>query len=134
MRMDDQELGRRFAELRGEDEASAPAFDAAMDDSRFRGNDGRARGHDGRARGNGRRLRRSTLILAAAAIALVAAGVFTNGRGRNLVSAQAVAEWRPNTDVLLPARQRTLFEMMPPLSTSVLDTVLRWNTNQRITR
>jgi hypothetical protein len=110
--MDENELRRRFEELREADNYRAPGFPQTY---------GRAR-----ARGALRRtsLRRQLVIGAAAAVAIAA---LTLAYGRSFSPSAAtpvIATWRAPTDVLLQTPGSELLSEMPALGTSILDAMI----------
>lgn len=108
MTLDDDGLRRRFDELRSADRLRAPAFDAVLTGPR------------GAAR---RSYRVRPLMLAAAAI-VVTAGVWRGMRDASVLAAPPIVAWRPATDMLLPTTASALLGEMPPLRSSVLDSIL----------
>jgi hypothetical protein len=117
-RRTDEEIERRFAEVRLNDAAGAPAFRDTL---------GR-RGEIKRSRP-----RASTWLVAIALLALVSFGAFRFWTGRGEMP-QDITQWRASSDVLLAMGGSPLNRPMPPLGTSVLDSVLRWNPDMRISR
>lgn len=114
--MDEQDLKSHFAELRGADATKAPAFSAALDS---------AHAAQRPARGGAEfRLRGVRLVLATAVLALIVAGVSYSRRDVVEVPEQSILEWRARSDALLAIARPDVFKMMPPLRSSVLDTVL----------
>lgn len=112
MTMDDNELRRRFTELREADRDRAPAFAQIY---------GRAR-----ARASLRRTPHiRPLVLAAAAVVVIAALSLAYGRSNtSSTTTPAIATWRAPTDVLLQTPGSELLGVMPALSKSILDEMI----------
>ena len=123
--MDENELRRRFAELRDADREGAPDFvhtydRACMDPIwRLQGNPGRT------ARASRRpRLRVRRLVIAAAA-AVVLAVLINRARSMSRYEVTPeVASWRAPTDVLLDTPGSELLGTMPALGESILDKMI----------
>ena len=110
--IDDNELRRRFTELREADRNRTPGFARTYGDARAR------------------RSRRATrgvrpLVLAAAAVVVIAALSLAYGRSTTpSTTTPAIATWRPPTDVLLQTPGSELLGDMPALGASVLDKMI----------
>ena len=110
--IDDDELRRRFAELREADRNRTPGFARTYGDARAR-----------RSRRATRGLR--PLVLAAAAVVVIAALSLAYGRSVSQSEAPtAIATWRPPTDVLLQTPGSELLGVMPALGKSILDEMI----------
>jgi hypothetical protein len=112
MTMDENELRRRFTELREADRDRGPAFAQIY----------------GRARTRAR-LRRTPrvrpLVLAAAAVVVIVALSLAYGRSTTpSTNTPAIATWRAPTDVLLQTPGSELLGVMPALSKSILDEMI----------
>jgi hypothetical protein len=126
---DDEQLRQRFAELRRVDRAAAPKFGTALQSAPTAPT---ARtSHAARAsvsQGGARRLRRGTLAFVAALIAAVAFGVSQFSTSQPHAAAEPplrIAAWRAGSDALLESTPHEIFGMIPPLRSSVLDTLIR---------
>jgi hypothetical protein len=109
--MDENELRRRFAELREVDRDRAPGF---------------AQTH-GRARSSSRgpTLRPRALVIGAAAAVAIAAIWLAQTRSFSPPAATpAIATWRAPTDVLLQTPGSELLGEMPALGRSILDEMI----------
>ena len=122
--MDENELRRRFAELRDADREGAPDFvhtydRACMDPIwRLQGNLGR------KSRSSRRpRLRVRRLVIGAAA-AVVLAVLMNRARSLSPEVTPEVASWRAPTDVLLDTPGSELLGTMPALCESILDKMI----------
>ena len=122
--MDENELRRRFAELRDADREGAPDFvhtydRACMDPIwRLQGNLGR------KSRSSRRpRLRVRRLVIGAAA-AVVLAVLMNRARSLSPEVTPEVASWRAPTDVLLDTPGSELLGTMPALGESILDKMI----------
>lgn len=122
--MDENELRRRFAELRDADREGAPDFvhtydRACMDPIwRLQGNLGR------KSRSSRRpRLRVRRLVIGAAA-AVVLAVLINRARSLSPEVTPEVASWRAPTDVLLDTPGSELLGTMPALGESILDKMI----------
>jgi hypothetical protein len=110
--IDDNELRRRFTELREADRNHTPGFARTYGDARARGSRRRMRG-----------LR--PLVLAAAAVVVIAALSLAYGRSTTPSTiTPAIATWRAPTDVLLQTPGSELLGVMPALSKSILDEMI----------
>ena len=110
--IDDNELRRRFTELREADRNRTPGFARTYGDARARGSRRRMRG-----------LR--PLVLAAAAVVVIAALSLAYGRSTTTsTTTPAIATWRAPTDVLLQTPGSELLGVMPALSKSILDEMI----------
>jgi hypothetical protein len=107
----DQDLWRRFADLRDRDHVNAPSFERAMNSRR--------------AHGAKRAYNRRNIALLAGGAAVVIAAVMVARGNRPLVPIEEVSQWRPSSDVLLTMGTSSLLTSMPLLNTSVLDTIIR---------
>jgi ferric-dicitrate binding protein FerR (iron transport regulator) len=124
--MDENELRRRFGELRDADRESAPDFAGTYDRART---DPTSRlqespHHDIRSARRPRFRVRPLAIAAAAAVLVVA--VWT-GRARFFSpsgATSAIATWRAPTDVLLDTPGSELLGAMPALGESILDKMI----------
>jgi hypothetical protein len=74
------------------------------------------------------------LLVATALLGVASFGAFRFWAGGGDTPQQDITQWRANSDVLLAMGRPPLLKPMPPLGTSVLDTVLRWNSNGGIAR
>ena len=116
--MDENELRRRFAELREADQERAPGFAHIY---------GRAQA---RARARARQSWRATrrvrplVIGAAAAVALAAIGLTYSRSVSPSAVAPEIVTWRAPTDVLLRTPGSELLGAMPALGASVLDKMI----------
>ncbi len=110
---DERELRGRFVDLRRHDEDAAPSFAALIRKSRH-----------AKVKTTVTRPRRSLLLLGACAAAFAIVAVWSSHRANSAPTPQDIAEWRPRSDALLDGARRTLLVEMPPLSASVLDTIL----------
>jgi hypothetical protein len=109
--MDENEIRRRFAQLRDSDRERAPSFTRTY---------GRAR-----ARRSWRAMPRVRPVVIAAAAAVVIAAVWLE-RARSFspsAPAPTIATWRAPTDVFLRTPGSELLGTMPALGASVLDTM-----------
>ena len=108
----ENELRRRFAQLREADKDRAPGFAQTY---------GRARApKSGRAP-----LRVWPLVFGAAAAVVIAALSLAYGRSFSPAAATpAIATWRAPTDVLLQTPGSELLGAMPALGTSILDEII----------
>ena len=117
--MDDNELRRRFTELREADRNRTPGFARTYGDARAR------------------RSRRATrgvrpLVLAAAAVVVIAALSLAYGRSTTpSTTTPPIATWRAPTDVLLQTPGSELLADMPALGASVLDKMIPTTTSNR---
>ena len=109
----ERELRGRFSDLRRQDEGAAPAFVALIRRSRH------AKVKPAIPRPHG-----SLLLLGACAAAFVIVAVWSSHRANRVLAPQNIVEWRPRSDALLDGARRTLLIAMPPLTASVLDTIL----------
>ena len=110
--MDENELRRRFAQLREADRDRAPSFAQTY---------GHARARDGRRP----TLRVRPLVISAAAAVLVAAIWLAHERSLSpAITTPEIANWRAPTDVLLQTPGSELLGAMPALGASVLDTMI----------
>jgi len=124
--MDENELRRRFAELRDADQASAPPFARTYGRGRT---DPTSRlqespSYDARSARRHRLRVRPLTIAAAAAVLIVAVWM---GRARSLSPGDGnpeIATWRAPTDVLLDTPGSELLGTMPALGESVLDKMI----------
>ena len=116
--IDDNELRRRFTELREADRNRIPGFARTYGDAR--------------ARRSGRTMRGlRPLVLAAAAVVVIAALSLAYGRSTTpSTTAPAIATWRPPTDVLLQTPGSELLGDMPALGASVLDKMIPTTSNR----
>jgi len=116
--IDDNELRRRFAELREADKHRTPGFARMYGD---------ARAH--RSRRSLRGLR--PLVLAAAAAVVIAALSLAYGRSTTQpTTTPPIATWRAPTDVLLQTPGSELLGVMPALSKSILDEMIPTTSNK----
>ena len=116
--IDDNELRRRFTELREADRNRTPGFARTYGDARAR-----------RSRGATRSLR--PLVLAAAAVVVIAALSLAYGRSTTRsTTTPAIATWRPPTDVFLQTTGSELLADMPALGASVLDKMIPTTSNR----
>lgn len=116
--IDDNELRRRFTELREADRNRTPGFARMYGDARAR-----------RGRPTMRGLR--PLVLAAAAVVVIAALSLAYGRSVSHSEAPtAIATWRPPTDVLLQTPGSALLGEMPALTKSILDEMIPTPSNK----
>ena len=113
--IDDNELRRRFTELREADRNRAPGFAYTF---------GRARAR------NLRRTPRLRPLVIAAAVVVVALSL-AYGRSVSRSEAPAIATWRAPTDVLLQTPGSELLSEMPALGASVLDKMIPTTTSNR---
>jgi hypothetical protein len=110
--MDENELRRRFTELREADKDRAPAFAQTY-----------GRAHAFRRQRATPRLR--PLLITAAAIVVIAALSLAYGRSTTpSTTTPAIATWRAPTDVLLQTPGSELLGVMPALSKSILDEMI----------
>ena len=110
--MDENELRRRFAQLREADQERAPSFTHTY---------GRARSRQSR----GATLRVRTLVLGVAATVAIAALWIARTRSFSPPDpTPTIATWRAPTDVFLPTSGGEVLRAMPALGTSVLDTMI----------
>jgi hypothetical protein len=110
--MDDNELRRRFTELRKADSDRAPGFAQTY-----------VRAHTMRSQRATRRFR--PLLITAAAIVVIAALSLAYGRSTTTsTTTPAIATWRAPTDVLLQTPGSELLGVMPALSKSILDEMI----------
>jgi hypothetical protein len=117
--MDDNELRRRFTELREADRNRTPGFARTYGDARAR-----------RSRRTVRGVR--PLVLAAAAVVVIAALSLAYGRSTTpSTTTPPIATWRAPTDVLLQTPGRELLADMPALGASVLDKMIPTTTSNR---
>jgi hypothetical protein len=127
--MKDDEIRDRFGELRHRESKNVPSFEHIVRSAHEAA--GHARGahehHPARpARGKHvTRVRGAQLLVAAAVVALVASGVYATVSLRSAVTDVQLADWRAQSDDLLPATDSDLLRMIPPLGSSVLDTLLQ---------
>ena len=110
--MDENELRRRFGQLREADRERAPGFAQTY---------GLARA--GRSRRATLRVR-PLVIGAAAAVAIAAAWLSYSRSFPTSASTPTIATWRAPTDVLLRSPGSELLGPMPALGASVLDTMI----------
>ena len=110
--MDEDELRRRFEQLREADQEHAPSFAQTY---------GRAR-----ARRSWRApLRVRTLVVGVAATVAIAAVWFARSRSFSPSElTPTIVTWRAPTDVFLPTPGRGLLGVMPALGASVLDSMI----------
>jgi hypothetical protein len=108
--MDEGDLRRRFARLREADQEQAPSF---------------AQTYAGaRGRRHWRRMPRvGTLVVGAAAVAVAAIWLGRTPSSTSDVTS-TITTWRAPTDVFLRIPGSELLGAMPPLGTSVLDTMI----------
>jgi hypothetical protein len=119
--IDESELRRRFAQLRGEDRESAPGFAQTYARARSR-RDGFAMHHV-----------RPLVIGAAAAVVIAAIWLATErpfSRSTATPTIAAIAAWRAPTDALLKTPGSELLGAMPSLSESVLDKMIPLPSNR----
>ena len=110
--IDDNELRRRFTELRDADRDRTPGFARTYGDARAR-----------RSRRAMRGMR--PLVLAAAAVVVIAAISLAYGRSVTPpTTTPPIATWRAPTDVLLQTPGSELLGEMPALSKSILDEMI----------
>jgi hypothetical protein len=110
--MDENELRRRFAQLREADRERAPSFAQTY-----------GRGHARRSRRATRHVR--PLMIAAAAAVVIVAVWMENARSFSPSAVTpAIATWRAPTDILLRTPGSDLLGVMPALGASVLDTMI----------
>jgi hypothetical protein len=110
--MDENELRRRFAQLREADQERAPSFAQTY---------GRAR-----ARRSWRAPQRVRTVVIGVAAAVAIAAVWI-ARSRSFSPSEitpTIATWSAPTDVFLPTAGRELLGAMPALGASVLDTLI----------
>jgi hypothetical protein len=108
--MDENEIRRRFAQLRESDQVGAPSFAQTYVRARSRRTPGA--------------LRVSTVLIAAAAAILIAGLWQANSRSLSPSTTTAIATWRAPTDVLLRTPGSELLGAMPALHKSVLDKMI----------
>ena len=108
--MDENEIRRRFAQLRESDRVGAPSFAQTYARARSRRTSGA--------------LRVSTLLIGAAATILIAGVWQANSRSHLPSTATAIATWRAPTDVLLRTPGSELLGTMPALNKSILDKMI----------
>jgi hypothetical protein len=108
--MDENEIRRRFAQLRESDRVGAPSFAQTYASARSRRTSGA--------------LRVSTLLIAAAAAILIAGVWQANSLSHSPSTTTALATWRAPTDVLLRTPGSELLGTMPALSKSILDRII----------
>jgi ferric-dicitrate binding protein FerR (iron transport regulator) len=122
--MDENDLRRRFAELRDADRESAPDFaetyDRAVTDPISRLQENRGLGARTARRP---RLRVRRLVIGAAA-AVVLAILMDRARSLSPDVMPEVASWRAPTDVLLDTPGSELLGTMPALGESILDKMI----------
>ena len=110
--MDEDELRRRFEQLREADQEHAPSFAQTY---------GRARSR----RSRGATLRVRTLVIGAAASVAIAAVWLARTRSSSPSEpTPTIATWRAPTDVFLPTSGGEVLRAMPALGASVLDTMI----------
>jgi hypothetical protein len=109
--IDDNELRRRFTELREADRNRTPGFARTYGDARAR---------------RSRRMMRGVrpLVLGAAAVVVIAALSLAYGRSTTTSTTTAIVTWRAPTDVLLQTPGSELLGVMPALSKSILDEMI----------
>ena len=112
--MDENEIRRRFDEMRETDRVSGPSFAQTHAQARVR------------ARRNGRAsLRLRPLVMGAAAAVLVAVVVLARGRSLSpSAPAPTITTWTAPTDVFLRTPGSELLAEMPALGASVLDSMI----------
>jgi hypothetical protein len=108
--MDENEIRRRFAQLRESDRVGAPSF--AQTYARARSRRASAAPHV------------SSLLIAAAAAILIVAVWQANSRSLSPSTTTAIATWRAPTDVLLRTPGSELLSTMPALNKSILDKMI----------
>ena len=108
--MDENEIRRRFAQLRESDRVGAPSFAQTY-----------ARARSRRIPGA---LHLSTLLIAAAAVILILGVWQANSRSLSPSTTTAIATWRAPTDVLLRTPGSELLSTMPALNKSILDKMI----------
>lgn len=109
--IDENELGRRFSQLRDFDREQAPTFAQTYQRARARRWSTTPRG--------------SWLVIGAAAAIVIAAIWIGHARSSSPpVAAPAITTWRAPTDVFLWTPGSELLGAMPALDASVLDTMI----------
>jgi len=98
---DDRDLRERFAALRREEEAGAPAIEGLV---------ARARA---RTRGEALRIRRPVLVLATAAAVLLVIALLDLHKPPRPFPVPSITEWRSPTDFLLQTPGREVLESLP---------------------
>jgi len=122
--MDDDELRRRFSELREADKDRAPAFMQIYGQAR-------ARLSEQRMPRRRRTPRVRPLVLAAAAAVVIVALSLAYGRSTTpSTTTPPIATWRAPTDVLLQTPGSELLGVMPALSKSILDEMIPTTSNK----
>jgi hypothetical protein len=106
----ENEIRRRFAQLRESDRVSVPSFAQTYARARSRRTSGA--------------LHVSTLLIAAAAAILIVGVWQANSRSLSRSTASTIATWRAPTDVLLRTPGSELLGTMPGLNKSVLDKMI----------
>ncbi|HMJ18393.1 MAG TPA: hypothetical protein VK478_08375 [Gemmatimonadaceae bacterium] len=108
--MDENEIRRRFAQLRESDRVGAPSFAQTY------------------ARARSRRAsaapRVSTVLIGVAAAILIVGVWQANSRSLSPSTTTAIATWRAPTDVLLRTPGSELLSTMPALNKSILDKMI----------
>ena len=108
--MEENEIRRRFAQLRESDRVGAPSFAQTYAHALSRRTSGL--------------LRVSTLLIAAAAAILIVGVWQANSRWLSPSTTTAIATWRAPTDVLLRTPGSELLGTMPALNKSILDKMI----------
>lgn len=116
--IDENEIRRRFAQLREADREHAPGFAKTYERAR--------------TRSSSRAMRRvRPLVIGAAAAVVIAAIWLASARSFSHPAATAtIANWRAPTDVLLKTPGSELLGAMPSLSESVLDKMISLPSNR----
>jgi hypothetical protein len=107
---DDRKLRDTFRILRDNDEMEAPPLDAVL--------------HRKRSRRVTRLAPGQLLFLAAAAATIIGALTFRPSRRQQPALTQPVADWQPQSNVLLVSGAPELLTDVPSLKTSVFDSIL----------
>ena len=117
--MDENEIRRRFTQLRDADRVSAPSFAETYLRSRSR-----------QRLGAIHRVRPLAIIAAAAAVLIVATWEANTRSFSPSTATETIATWRAPTDALLRTPGSELLAAMPALNKSVLDKMIPTPSNK----